>query len=114
MIYYPYDVKCGQIVWGWIKVQEENIYVPAQIKYIRILPYQGFEYILPDESWEFVKDGEYRQYVNTSNGLKSSEYDAIFADSKNELLDFRIDKLKKAIDGLQAEIKGWEILKELD
>lgn len=112
MIYYSHGLNIGQLSWGWIKPKDEAIHIPAQIKFMGLLPYQGFKYVLPDEFWEIVRDGA-GDYIKTEKGMLESTHDAIFADSKNELIDQKINKYKKVIEDLNMEIKGWEKIKEL-
>lgn len=77
-----HSVKIGQLVWTFIGG------IPAQIYFHGLRSYSGFFYI-----------------VSAEIGLQESNYldETIFAETRENLINFKIDKIRQEISEKQAE-----------
>lgn len=99
---YAYNWQRYSVVW----VLHEG--EPKQVKFVNLLDYAGFEYLEPDEEVvEIHKDG----YLVGWKNLKQCHSEALFAATKEDLIDGHIEKIRQIIQNIEESIKKLESLK---
>jgi hypothetical protein len=81
-----HDINTGQMAWALISVSFSQKPVPTLICFERLLPYQGFSYKIPG-----------------SDDIHETPKEAIFAETKKELVEHHSAKLGEQINDLINE-----------
>lgn len=89
----------GKVYWAFINDE------PRQIRFIYTLPYHGFCYINLDDELVPIMDGKF--IVGYKNTIDCNS-EATFADTKEDLIQFYIERLNRRIKELNLEIEKFQ------
>lgn len=103
----------GQLVWAWISVSDECCapQVPKQIKWVSGLSYCGFKYLEPEQDYKeaciYNDDTSLRGW----RGAKEENRSSPLAETREELISFHVNKIKRDVVKLMEKLNYLERMK---